>query len=87
MSATAAVEREFQVRFSVFFKPQGPFLSYCFVPGSSFSDLAGAQFGSSEKLVEALDRVGLPGIEVTTPVNDKVYAVTESQLRALGIQV
>ena len=87
MSATPVVQRGYQVRFTVFYKPQGPFLSYCFAPASSFSDRAGAQFGTAQELVEALNRVGLPGSEIATPVNDKIYGVTDAQLRTLGIQV
>jgi hypothetical protein len=76
-----------QVAFHVFYtKARGPFLSYCLVPNGfapqNFSDQAGAQFGSTRELEEALSRVGLS----STVLDGTPCAASIAQLEELGIE-
>jgi hypothetical protein len=75
-----------EVRFTVFYEAQGPILSYCIAPASSFASKAGVCFASTERLVEALNAVGLPGNEIST-FSDKTYAASIEQMQTLGFKL
>lgn len=90
--ASNVVDHVVRVRFEVFLNnSQGPFLSYCLVPNdfvpANFSDRSGAQFRSSEEMVEALDNLGLPGREIFSSHGNKVYSLTHAQMETLGIAI
>lgn len=77
-----------QVRFAIFNEPEGPKLD-CEPVGlfgtSSLGSNHGVRYRSIKQLVEALDRVGLPGKEIFSG-SLKVYSVTSAQLRALRLK-
>ncbi len=80
-----------QVRFVVSYEAGGPKLSYepfhPFTPFTIASRANGIQFGSTDELIQALNRSGLPGAEIVVPLNCEPYAVTDEQLRVLGFSV
>jgi hypothetical protein len=45
-------------------------------------DKDGIRFETMQRLIEALDSAGLPGMEICT-LTDRVYGVTTAQLREL----
>jgi len=76
------------VRFTVFKQETGPILAYSVAgPFSSatFASKAGARFDDINKLIDALNRIGLPGKEISG-FTDKVYSVTRAQLTQLGLK-
>lgn len=77
------------VRFTVFFEPAGPILSYSvatpYVP-TTFVSKTGAQYPNKESLVRTLDKIGLPGKEIAEMnYPTKVYTLTGSQLLFLNL--
>jgi len=76
------------VRFTVFKEGAGPVLAYAiagpFIP-ATFASRAGARYDDTKSLIDALNRVGLPGKEISG-FTDKVYIVTRAQLSQLGLK-
>jgi hypothetical protein len=82
-------KQTFSVRFTVFRETAGPVLAYSlsapFV-SASFSSRGGAHYPDMEKLIGALNAIGLPGKRVVGEVGT-VYTVTGAQLSQLGLQL
>jgi hypothetical protein len=79
-------QEQMSVRFTVFAKPDGVVLCHCpAAPFSSavFSSESGSHYRTGEALIEALNRVGLPGAEIMNDPSNTAYTVTAAQLREL----
>lgn len=75
-------ERRLQIHFIVSAESQGVRLTYRFREPALNGSAEGPLFESIERLIEALDCVGLPGREICS-VTDRIYLVTGPQLRML----
>jgi hypothetical protein len=53
---------------------------------ATFASNPGARHECSAQFIEALNGVGLPGMEISSFV-DRVYSVTGAQLRMLGLGI
>jgi len=78
-----------QVRFNwMIGRNSKPVLTYCLATpftSATFVSETGAPYDSVQKIIEALDSVGLPGHEISQNTA-KEYTVTLSQLRDLGLK-
>src|SRR5689334_18382765 len=86
---TTQKEEMLQVRFTLMIGRDGkPVLAYCLAGpflSATFASESGAPFESTEKMAEALNRVGLPAKEIIS-FSDKEYSVTATHLRDLGLK-
>jgi hypothetical protein len=77
------------VRFTVFFEPDGPVLSYSVAApytSASFSNKNGAKFESVDALRRALTEIELPADEIVDkPESTKVYTLRGSQILYLNL--
>jgi len=75
------------VRFTVFFEAGGPILAYASAgpfESATFASKAGTKYPDVNSLIHALDKVGLPGLEIVQMRRPtKIYMVTGERLSEL----